>query len=59
MNKNYAGYGSALTKVDDTQRYLVRTKDEGTEFNTLQVKVKITTNSNDAPQIESGAVLIR
>lgn len=56
---NYAGYGSALTKVDDTQRYIVETKDEATTFNTLQLKVKVTTSSNSAPSIESGAVVIR
>ena len=59
LDKNYAGYGSALSKVDDTQRYIVRTKDEGTEFSTLQLKVKITTSVNNAPQIESGGVIIR
>jgi len=59
LNKNYAGYGSALTKINDTQRYIVRTKDEATEFNTLQLKVKVTTSSNSAPQIESGAVITR
>jgi len=58
LDKNYAGYGSALTKIDDTQRYIVRTKDESTEFNTLQMKVKITASSNSAPQIESGAIVI-
>lgn len=59
LDKNYAGYGSALDKVDDTQRCIVQTKDEGTEFNTLQLKVKVTTSVNSAPQIESGAVTIR
>lgn len=59
IDKNYAGYGSALTKIDDTQRYIMRTKDEATEFNVLQLKVKVTTSSNSAPQIESGAVITR
>jgi len=59
LDKNYAGYGSALSKIDDIQRCVVRTKDEATEFNTLQLKVKFTTSANSAPQIESGAVVIR
>jgi len=59
LDKNYAGYGDALSKIDDTQRYIVRTKDEATEFNTLQLRVKVTTSSNSAPQIESGAVITR
>jgi len=53
LDKNYAGYGSALSKVDDTDRKMVKTKDEGTSFNSLQVKLKITADSNNAPKIES------
>jgi hypothetical protein len=59
IDKNYAGYGSALNKVDDTDRLIVQTSEEGTEFNVLQLKVKITTSGNYAPKIESGAVVIR
>lgn len=58
IDKNYAGYGSVLSKVNDTQRCIVVTKDEMTEFNTLQLKVKITASSNNAPEIESAAVFI-
>lgn len=58
LDKNYAGYGSALTKVTDTQRNIIETSNEGTEFSTLQLKVKITTSSNTAPQIESGGIFI-
>ena len=59
LDKNYAGYGSALTKVNDTDRNIIETKDEGTEFTTLQLKFKATTSSNSAPRIENGAVFLR
>ena len=56
---NYAGYGSALSKFADTDRNIVRTKDEGTTFTTMQLKVKVTTSGNNAPQLESGAIVVR
>jgi hypothetical protein len=58
LSKNYAAYGSALAKVVDVDRLIVETKDEATEFNTLQLKTKLTASGNTAPQIESGAVVI-
>ena len=59
LDKNYEGYGSALSKFTDSQRNVIRTKDAATEFTTLQLKVKATTSSNDGPKIESGAIVIR
>ena len=59
LDINYAGYTSALSTVTDTQRNLIRTDNESREFTTLQLKTKLTTNSNDSPQIETGAIEIR
>lgn len=59
LDKNYAGYGSALDKYTDTDRKIIKTKDAGDVFNTLQLKVKATTSSNSGPKIESGAIIIR
>ena len=56
---NYAGYGSALTSVDDTIKKIKYTYDVGTEFNTLQVKVKLTCSTTSTPQIESSLIEIR
>jgi hypothetical protein len=58
IDRNYTGYGSALTTVDDTDRNTISTKDNQTDFSTLQVKVTFTTSSNSAPKIESGGVFI-
>jgi len=58
IDRNYAGYGSALAKVDDVDRNIISTKDEQTDFSTLQLKIKVTTNSNDAPKIESAGVFV-
>jgi hypothetical protein len=58
LDKNYAGYGNALDKFTDVARKIIRTKDVGTEFNALQVKIKVITSSNDGPKIESGAIVI-
>jgi hypothetical protein len=57
-DRNYAGYGSALAKVDDTDRKIISTKDEQVDFTTLQLKIKATTSVNDAPQIESAGVFV-
>lgn len=66
LNKNYSGYGDALTKYNDADtdnpersRQVIRSKNEGTEFTTLQLKVKTTTSGNNAPLQESCAVRIR
>lgn len=60
LDKNYAGYGDALQKyTKDTQRNIIRTNKEATQFTTLQLKVKLTTSGNNAPLLESGALRIR
>lgn len=59
MDKNYAGYGSALTTVDDTQRHIVETKDEATDFTTMQLRMKFTCSSNSSPQFESAGVFLQ
>jgi hypothetical protein len=58
LNKNYAGYGSALSKLDDTDRNIVESNDEGTTFTTLQLKVKVTTSVNNAPKLENSAIFL-
>jgi hypothetical protein len=58
LSKNYAAYGSALSKVTDTDRLIVETKDEATNFITLQMKVKVTTSGNTAAKIESAGIFI-
>lgn len=57
-DKNYTGSYTATTEVDDTDRKLVYAE-EGVEANSLQIKLLITANSNDAPTIERGAVFLR
>lgn len=66
LNKNYSGYGSALSTFNDVDpdnsaksRNVIRSEKEGTEFTTLQLKVKSTASGNSAPLQESGAVRIR
>lgn len=59
LDKNYAGYGSAIGKVDDTDRNIVESDKEELDFTTLQLKIKATTSSNSAPQIESAAVFLK
>lgn len=56
LSKNYAAYGSALSDVNDTQRNIIETVNEGTDFTTLQLKIKVTTSSNTAPKIESAGI---
>ena len=56
-DKNYAGY-VASTVVDDTQRKIV-SAEEGVEATTLQLKWTITVDSNNAPAIESGGVILK
>ena len=57
-DKNYTGSYTATTEIKDTTRKLVYAE-EGVEANTLQLKLLMTTNSNDAPTIERGAVFLR
>lgn len=52
-DKNYAGYGSALGTLNDTDRYIIETNNEMMSTNTVQLKIKITASSNSAPEIES------
>lgn len=56
LSKNYAAYGSALSDVNDTQRNIIETVNEGNDFTTLQLKIKVTTSSNTAPKIESAGI---
>jgi hypothetical protein len=57
-SKNYAAYVDT-TEVVDTQRNIVSSDTDEVEATTLQMRVTITTNSNDAPEIESSAIFIR
>lgn len=59
LSKNYASYGSALSKKTDTQRNIMYADSEAGEFSTIQLKIKATTSSNNAPEIESAAILLR
>jgi hypothetical protein len=59
LSKNYGLYTEAITKQVDTDRNMVTSKDEATEFTTLQLKVKVTTSGNSAPLIESCGVKIQ
>lgn len=70
LSKNYGAYGAALATEIDTEtvdeydqvikgRNVIRSKDEGDDFTTLQLRVKVTTSGNEAPLIESGGVKIR
>lgn len=56
INKNYSSYGSALTTIVDDLNLKVETYNEADTFSTLQLKVKFTTSSNNAPIIESGGL---
>lgn len=57
-DKNYTGSYTATTEVKDTTRKLVYAE-EGVEANTLQLKLLLTANSNDAPTIERAVVFLR
>ena len=59
LDRNYAGYGSALTTLDDVDRKIIQTKDEQTNFTTLQAKFKVTTSVNSTPQIEGCKIFIQ
>src|SRR3990167_3196368 len=56
-SKNYAAYVDT-TEVNDTDRNIVYS-DIGVEATTIQVKIAVTTSVNDAPEIESGAVVLQ
>lgn len=57
-DKNYTGSYTATTEIKDTDRKLVYAE-EGVEANSLQMKLLITANSNDAPTIERAVVFLR
>ena len=57
-DKNYTGSYTATTEIKDTDRKLVYAE-EGVEANTLQMKLLITADSNNAPTIERAAVFLR
>lgn len=54
----HAGEYTETTKnVDDEDRKLI-TADESVEATTLQMKLSVTVNSNDAPEIESAGIIV-
>lgn len=55
--KNYAATFADTAEVTDTQRKIVQAE-EGVEANVLRLKISATVDSNNAPQIESGAVIL-
>ena len=59
ISRNYAAYGSVLSKVDDTDRKIIESKDEGVDFTTMQLKIKVTASGSSAPQIESAGIFLR
>jgi len=56
---NYAAYGSALAQQVDTQRNIVESKNEGTTFTTMQLRIKFTCSGTSTPLMESAAVVTR
>lgn len=58
LNVNHAGYGSALSQNDDTQRLMIESITSAVQFTTLQFKLKITASSNSAPEIESAGIFL-
>ena len=58
-DSNYAGEYSDMTVVDDDERNVIYADAEGIEATTLQWKIAATVNSNDAPEIESAAAIMR
>lgn len=58
LDKNYAGFGTALEKVDDIARNILESTEAACEFTTLQFRVKATTSGNTAPRIESAAIFL-
>ena len=60
LDVNYAGYGStALTKVDDTDRNMIESKDESREFTTLQLKIQASVTGSTGPEMESAAIFLK
>ena len=57
-SKNYAAYADTTEKID-TMRKIVFSDAEGVECTTLQMKVTMTANANDAPEIESAVMVPR
>lgn len=58
LSKNYGAYGTVLNSFNDTDRNIIESKDEGIQFTTLQLKLKITASGNTAPLIESAGVFV-
>lgn len=59
LDINHAGFGTVvLNSVNDIQRKIVQSVQEGREFNTLRLKVMMTTSGNNAPEVESCGVMI-
>lgn len=56
-NNNYSGYND-VAKTKDAMRSIVYSE-AGVEATTLQLKVSVSTNGNDAPEIESSAVYVK
>lgn len=56
-DKNYADFYTATDEVEDSDRKLI-TAEPGVEANTLQLKLLVLTNANDAPTIERIAVFL-
>ena len=57
-DKNHAGeYTETTQNVDDEDRKII-TADEGVEAATLQMKLSVTVDSNNAPEIESAGILL-
>lgn len=54
-SKNYAAYATTTEKVDSMHNVVF--SEEGVEATTLQMKVKITASANNAPEIESAAIV--
>jgi hypothetical protein len=57
-SRNYQEYKQIDTEID-TDRNMIKSNDSGTDFTTMQLRVKVTTSGNNAPLIESAGVRIR
>jgi len=56
-DKNHTGAYTTMTSVLDTQRKIYEAG-EGVEATTLQFRLSVTVNSNDAPEIESAGIFL-
>lgn len=57
--KNYGEYEEVEDIRPDAMRNLVRAENLGIEATVLQMKIKVVTEGNTAPEIESGALILR